>query len=107
MRIEAGGTDGTSQGKIKRINKIVWRFYNALGGKYGRDVFDGSDLDELSYSDAPNPITAATNFYTGDTLRLSWPGGYEQEGYIGYINDQPLPVTVCAIMPAEVTYEGW
>jgi hypothetical protein len=107
MRIEAGGTDGTSQGKIKRINKIVWRFLNSLGGKYGRDVFDGSPLDELSYSDAPNPVANNTIFYTGDTLRLPWPGGYEQEGFIGYINDQPLPVTICAIMPAEVTYEGW
>lgn len=107
MRIEAGGSGGPSQGKIKRINKVVWRFVDSLGGQYGRDVFDGSPLDELSYSDAPNPVSEDTTFYTGDTLILAWPGGYEQEGYIGYINSQPLPVTICGIMPSEVTYEGW
>ena len=107
MRIEAGGTDGPSQGRIKRINKIVFRFLNSLGGKFGRDVFDGSPLDELSYSDAPNPVSADTQFYTGDTPRLAFPGQYDQEGYVGYINSQPLPVTICGIMLAEVTYEGW
>ena len=107
MRIEGGATDGTSQGKIKRIDSVVFRFFNTLGGQYGRDVFDGSDLDRLSYSDAPNPISNATIFYTGDTQQLAWPGGYEQEGYIGYINDQPLPVTITAIMPTEVTYSSY
>lgn len=107
MRIEAGGTDGPAQGRIKRINKIVFRFLNSLGGKFGRDVFDGSPLDSLSYSDAPNPISAGTSFYTGDTPRMAFPGQYDQEGYVGYITDEPLPVTICGIMLAEVTYEGW
>jgi len=107
MRIEAGGTDGPSQGRIKRINKIVFRFLNSLGGQFGRDVFDGSPLDTLSYSDAPNPVSADTPFYTGDTPRMPFPGQYDQEGYVGYINSQPLPVTICGIMLAEVTYEGW
>ncbi len=33
MRIEAGSANGTSQGKIKRINKASFRFYETLGAK--------------------------------------------------------------------------
>jgi hypothetical protein len=48
-----------------------------------------------------------TAFFTGDTPQLAWPEGYEQSGYIGIYTDQPLPMTVCAIICKEVTYEGW
>jgi hypothetical protein len=108
MRIEAGAQDGTSQGDIKRINKVVFRFLNSLGGKFGADPTN-PDLyaDELSYSDVPTAVSMGTAFFTGDTPQLAWPEGYEQSGYIGIYTDQPLPMTVCAIICKEVTYEGW
>ncbi len=108
MRLEGGAQDGTSQGKIKRINKVVFRFQNSLGGKYGADPRNPDEyFDELSYPDPPTPISADTAFYTGDTPILPWPGGYAQEGYIGVYTDQPLPMTIVAIIAAEVTYSGW
>lgn len=108
MKIEAGATDGTSQGDIKRINKVVFRFLNSLGGKYGADPTN-PDLyaDDLSYSDIPTAISDGTTFFTGDTPQLAWPDGYSQAGHLGLYTDQPLPMTLCAIICKEVTYEGW
>src|SRR5690606_27840500 len=36
MRLEAGATDGTAQGKIKRVHSATVRFLDTLGGLIGR-----------------------------------------------------------------------
>lgn len=101
-RLDAGGADGTSQGKTKRIMSIVFRFVNSLGGKFGPQ--DGPYDDILTRSgndlmDVPPPLL------TGDTDRLSFPAGYDMDGVVDYVNDQPLPVTMVAIMPQVVTQD--
>lgn len=108
MRIEPPAGDGTSQGKIKRINKVVFRFLNSLGGIYGADPTDTSQYaDALSYSDVPTAVSDNTVFFTGDTPLLAWPDGYGQAGYIGIYTDEPMPMTLCAIICCDVVYEGW
>lgn len=102
-RLDAGATDGTAQGKTKRITKAVFRFVNSLGGEFGPQ--DGPYDDILTRSgndlmDAPPPLL------TGDTDRLSFPDGYNPDGVIDYVNDQPLPVTLVSIMPQVVTQDS-
>lgn len=103
MRIEGGSGDGTSQGKIKRINSIVFRVINTLGLKVGPDVdgpWESSILNERS------PFTKmdqATGLFSGDTKRIVWNGGYETAGCITITQDQPYPMTICAIFPQVVT----
>jgi len=36
---------------------------------------------------------------------MPWPGGYEKEGYVWYVNDQPLPATIVAFMPQVTTQD--
>ena len=36
---------------------------------------------------------------TGDTDVLAFPGGYETDGRIWVVADQPLPLTVVALYP--------
>lgn len=96
MRVEAGGNQGTAQGKIKRISEVVFRLLDTLGGRAGRD---GSDLDEIMFRSSADPMDAPPALVTGDTEPVYWPDGYETEGRITIVQDQPLPMTVVGIMP--------
>jgi hypothetical protein len=43
-------------------------------------------------------MNQAPPIFTGDQ-EVPWPAGYETEGQIMIVQDQPLPMTVVAIMP--------
>jgi hypothetical protein len=101
-RIDAGAADGTAQGKTKRITKVVFRFYNSLGGQYGPE--DGP-YDDLLTRSGNDDMDVAPPLLTGDTDILDWPEGYDMDGVVEYRNDQPLPVTLVAIMPQPVTQD--
>jgi hypothetical protein len=94
MRIEAGATDGTAQGKTKRIHRLVLRLYQALGGKVGPVGLE----DEINYRDSSMPMNNPPDVLTGDYL-MTYPEGYTKVGRIRVINDQPLPMTVVALYP--------
>lgn len=101
QRINAGGADGTSQGKTKRITKVVLRFLRTLGAKAG---YDENNLDEIQFRSGSDPMDAAPPIFTGDKL-IEWNGGYDFDGYVTIEQSQPLPMTVVAIMPQVVTQD--
>lgn len=96
MRVEAGAEQGTAQGRVKRISKIVFRLLDTLGGKAGRD---GETLDEIMFRSSADLMDGPPAVLTGDTDEINWPAGYEREGRITIVQDQPLPMTVVAVMP--------
>ena len=100
-RIEAGAGDGTAQGKMKRINKAVIRFYNTLGAKAGPDA---NTLDTIQFRSGSSPMDAPPPIFTGDKL-VEWPDGYNFDGYMYVRQDQPLPMTVISIMPQVTTFD--
>jgi hypothetical protein len=100
-RIEAGAGDGTAQGKTKRITKVVIRFYNTLGAKAGPDA---DHLDTLEFRTGSDLMDQAPPLFTGDKL-MDWPGGYDFDGYVMVKQEQPLPMTVVAIMPQVHTFD--
>jgi hypothetical protein len=102
MRTDAGSADGTAQGKTKRIHQVVFRFFDTLGFKYGKD-FD--NLFSLPFRKGSDPMDAAPPLFSGDTENLNWPGNYDQEGQLYMRQDQPLPCTIVAIMPQVVTQD--
>ena len=95
MRLEAGAGDGTAQGKTKRITKAVIRFLATLGAKAGADE---NNLDEIQFRKPADPMNQAVPLFTGDQM-VEWPNGYDFDGYLMVKQDQPLPITVIAIMP--------
>jgi hypothetical protein len=101
MRIEAGAADGTAQGKVKRIHRTNIRLLNTVGGKSGPDE---DHLDEILFRDPSMDMDEPVPPFSGDK-ELPWPDGYNNEGYLMYVNDQPLPATVVAFMPQLVTQD--
>lgn len=96
QRIDSGATDGTAQGKIKRFHQIVMRLYASLGGKVGPDA---SSTDYILYRSLSDYMDETPPILTGDTDKFPFPGGYETDGRIWVVADQPLPLTVVAMYP--------
>ncbi len=102
QRTEAGSTNGTAQGKIKRITKFVVRLANTLGLYYGSsaDSYEEYDFNQASTYDED------LGLYSGDTEQLAWPGGYESDGTVYLQHDGVFPATIQAVMPIVTTQDG-
>jgi len=86
MRVEAADGEGTSQGRKKRTNQVVFRFYKAKQFKYG--LTPAGTLKEITF----------TSLFSGDK-EVDFPSGWDRTGTISIINEKPLPITVVAIVP--------
>lgn len=103
MRIEAGAADGQAQGKLKRIHRIIMRFYQSVGLKvqaigaanpYPEPFRTSADLMD-------NPIA----LYTGDK-RWAWDGSYELEGQVFWRQSDPLPSNILMVSAQLDTQDG-
>lgn len=102
MRLEAGASDGTSQGKTKRMHKITFRLLDTGGLKVGPNA---SRLDEIEFRTPADPMDAPPPLFTGDKL-VAWPSSYETEARIYVANDKPTPLTLVGIYPQVVTQDA-
>jgi hypothetical protein len=96
MNLEAGAEDGTAQGKVKRILGVVWRLFETMGGRFGRDL--SSTIDRIRYRKPSQAMGRAMPLFTGDKYEL-WPGGHETEGRITFVHDEGTPCTLVAVFP--------
>jgi hypothetical protein len=101
-RIEAGATDGTAQGKTKRIDKLTLRVHRSGAGQAGPDL---DNLEDLIYRQIVDPMDTAVPLFTGD-LEIDFRSDYEQEGRVMIVHDDPLPLTICALIPRVSVFEG-
>jgi hypothetical protein len=101
LNIEAGATDGTSQGKTKRIHRVTVRLNKTLGMKYGPNA---NELDVLPFRTTSDLMGNPPSLYTGDK-EINWNAGYETEGSMYFRQDQPLPFTLLGIFPQLLTQD--
>ncbi len=95
-KLEAGSADGSSQGKLRRVEGAVLRLWQTGAGlRYGREAQN----DLLTMRDEGDPVGAVITLYDGDTPYLTWPAGYEKDALIYLRHDQPTPCHVVAVMP--------
>jgi len=95
LRPNEGAKDGTSQGKLIRIHRVVMRFFQFLGGSIGPDT---NNLDTVVIREGGDSMDTAVPLYDGD-LEFEWDGEYTTDNHIFYRQSQPLPVTIEAVMP--------
>jgi hypothetical protein len=103
MDLEAGQSEGTAKGKIKRIHSITVSFSNTMACKVGSDE---NDLEEIIFRSDADPADRCIQPFAGEKELKGFPGGYISGGHILIQNDAPLPLTVVALMPKLRTYEG-
>ena len=101
MRIEAGGTEGSAQGKTKRIHEAVLRLYRTVGVKVGSSE---TDLDRIPFRSSAAAMSAAIPLFTGDK-EIEFRGGFDTDGFVVVQQDQPLPLTVIGIYPRLITFD--
>jgi hypothetical protein len=83
------------QGRKKKIGTVIARLYKTRGGKYG-GVSDTEHLNEMPpQSDEYNE---AGELFTGD-FRCPLDAGWDSNGKLHIIQDDPLPITVIALIP--------
>lgn len=102
LRIEAGGSDGTAQGKLKRIHRAIFRFFQTVG--INVQSTGGTAFPEpwrTSADRMDNPVA----LYTGDK-RWAWDGSYELEGQVSWTQSDPLPSNVLMVVAQLETQDG-
>lgn len=98
MNIESGGMNGPAQGRVKNVSKMVVKFLDTLGAKYGTNLYDLSEINWREgglYGQAPLLFTGEKelpNFDTRDT-----------EKHFLIVQDKPLPCTVLMVAPSLTT----
>lgn len=85
MRIEAGSQQGTAQSKLKRISKVYIRVYESIGMNVGNEDVQ----DEVPFDAYP--------LFSGDK-EAPMPSLWDRNAYIMVIQDDPLPLTIIALI---------
>ena len=86
----------------KRITETLIRFHKSLGCKVGPDE---DHLKTVHFRESTDPMDSPPPLYTGDHS-ISFPGNYSRDGDILVVQDQPLPLTILAIMPDVGIYDA-
>ncbi len=101
LRPDAGAADGTAQGKLNRIHRVIMRVLNTLGGLIGPDE---DNLDTISFREGGDAMDTAVPLFDGD-VEIEWDGEYSSDNHIFYRQNQPLPTTIEALMPQMTTQD--
>lgn len=102
LRIEAGGADGPAQGKLKRIHRAIFRFFQSVG--LNVQATNGTAYPE-PFRTSADRMDAPVGLYTGDK-RWAWDGSYELEGQVSWTQSDPLPSNVLMVVAQLDTQDG-
>jgi len=103
MRIEGGSLEGTSQGKIKRISKVVLRLFETVGVKVGPSL---SNLETIPFRTTSSNLSSPVDTLIEGDKEIEFNDDYNSDGHIFIKQDQPLPASILAIYPTLVTSDG-
>jgi hypothetical protein len=103
MRIEGGAAEGTSQGKIKRISKVVLRLFETVGVKVGPSL---TNLETIPFRTTSSNLSAPVDTLIEGDKEIEFDDDYNSDGHLFIKQDQPLPASILAIYPTLVTNDG-
>ena len=105
MRIEggAGQYEGTAQGKIKRISKVVLRLFETVGAKVGPSL---DNLETVPFRTTSGAMDLPVSTFLAGDKEVEFSDDYNTDGFIFVKQDQALPLTVLALYPTIVTNDG-
>lgn len=93
--VEVKDRDGTMQGRKKIVSSVILRLHNSLGGMVGPDL---NVLDAIHYDE----YQAVENIqlYSGDKEMQVPMGGFNTDGRITIVSDEPYPFNLLALVRA-------
>lgn len=98
--VEIKTGDGTMQGRKKQISNCILRLSNSLGGMVGPDI-NTMDLMNFDEQSAVSDI----KLFTGDKHMTLPIGGFNNEGRVIIVTDEPYPFNLLAVV-REVSFGG-
>ena len=93
MRVEAGSADGTAQGKVKRLHHATVRLHRSVGVKIGEST---AVNDLIPFRSSAAAMDQPIALFTGDK-QIEFDSGFDTDGFVTVIQDQPLPLTLLGI----------
>jgi len=99
MPLEAGNDLGAAIGRRKKIADATLRLYKSLAVRVGPTP---NDTDLISFRTSEYDMDEATPLYTGDK-RITFKKGFANYQTITVMNQDPVPLTVLAIVPSQLT----
>ena len=94
MKLELQTQGGTARAKVKKITSIIFSFYKSLGCTFGTT----EATETIPFRKVSDAMGEAVPLFTGEKQQ-TFPGGYELNGDIFVVQEQPLPLTLRSIMP--------
>jgi len=94
VNLDANLQDGTAQGRIKRLVKVLFRLVESGGGAAGADL---DHLEDFIYRRGHNAMDRAVPLSSED-LVIDWPYGWETDGTLTVVQRHPLPFTLAAMV---------
>lgn len=98
--VEIKTGDGTMQGRKKQISNCILRLNNSLGGMVGPDI---NTMDLMNF-DEQNAVSDI-KLFTGDKHMTLPIGGFNNEGRVIIVTDEPYPFNLLAVV-REVSFGG-
>lgn len=98
--VEIKTGDGTMQGRKKQISNCILRLNNSLGGMVGPDI---NTMDLMNF-DEQNAVSDI-KLFTGDKYMTLPIGGFNNEGRVIIVTDEPYPFNLLAVV-REVSFGG-
>ena len=101
LRFDSGAADGTAQGKTRRTNRIGLMLNRSSGLSYGPSF---TQLDVETFRRSSDPAGKPPALFTG-IITLNVPFDYDFDNQLCLESNQPLPLTVLAVMPQMTTQD--
>lgn len=114
MKPEAPRSDGSSQGRKRRVSEVVLRVRNSLSVDYGSDAAGANwilkQFRNVNDTQGSNSPLLGTGFQPNGVLDVPldgpWPAGNDFSGQVNLRQVHPFPLTVLAIFSKlEITEE--
>ena len=103
LPFEAGSSRGTAQGKIQRINQVMFK----LNRSYRGFKMGGTEAlaERVSYRDPTTLLGVPEQLYTGILSNVNFRDDYRYGSQIMIINDEPFPIEILSIMAMLDTHD--
>ncbi len=96
LRVEEGARQGTAQGQLGKIDRVMVRLDRTVGGKMGVEDENGQQLDPIQYREADEPISDDLELFSGDK-KIPVEGRWDMNRYAVIVQDEPYPMHLIAV----------